>query len=77
MTILFLFARRAALETWKHKLGSNATYNNLIGVFETAGYQDCADTVRDIFGMYLVVCVDHALASLSTIISLTSLVHVL
>ena len=40
------------METWKQKLGSNATYNNLIGVFERAGYQGYADTVRDIFGMY-------------------------
>ena len=42
---LFLFTRRAALETWKQRLGSNATYSNLIGVFERAGYQGYADTV--------------------------------
>ena len=52
MTISFLFTRRAALETWKQRLGPNATYNNLIGVFERAGYQGYASTVRDIFGMY-------------------------
>ena len=38
--------RRAALEKWKQKLGSSATYNNLIGVFERAGYQEYADAVR-------------------------------
>ena len=41
-----MFTSRAALETWKQRLGSSATYNNLIGVFERAGYQDYADTVR-------------------------------
>ena len=40
-----LFTRRAALEMWKQKLGSTATYSNLIGVFERAGYQGYADTV--------------------------------
>lgn len=34
------------MEKWKQKLGSSATYNNLIGVFEHAGYQDYADAVR-------------------------------
>ena len=43
--LLFKF-RRAALEKWKQKLGSSATYNNLIGVFERAGYQGYADAVR-------------------------------
>lgn len=38
--------RRAAIEKWKQNLGSNATYNNLIGVFKRAGYQEFADTVR-------------------------------
>ena len=42
------FPRRAALEKWKQKLGSKATYGNLIGVFERAGYQGYADTVRRI-----------------------------
>lgn len=36
------------MEKWKQKLGSSATYNNLIGVFERAGYKSYADTVRDI-----------------------------
>ena len=31
---------------WRKRLGSNATYINLIGVFEDAGYQNCADFVR-------------------------------
>jgi hypothetical protein len=34
------------LEKWKLKLGSSATYNTLIGVFERAGYQEYADIVR-------------------------------
>ena len=33
---------------WKQKLGSKATYNNLIGVFECAGHQDYAGAVRSI-----------------------------
>ena len=44
--ILPLYTRRAALEKWKQNLGANATYNNLIGVFECAGYHRHADTVR-------------------------------
>ena len=31
---------------WMEKVGSSATYNNLIGVFERAGYQGYADVVR-------------------------------
>ena len=34
---------------WKQSKGSGATYNNLIRVFEDAGYQECADAVRSIF----------------------------
>lgn len=34
------------MEKWKQKLGSSATYNNLIGVFERAGYQEYADVAR-------------------------------
>ena len=34
---------------WKRTKGRHATYNNLIRVFEVAGYQDYADTVRNIF----------------------------
>ena len=43
-----LLSRRAALEKWKQKLGSSATYSNLIGVFERAGYQGYADTVHKV-----------------------------
>ena len=47
--------RRAALEKWKQKLGSSATYNNLIGVFELADYSGYANTVRNIiFGMCII-----------------------
>ena len=35
---------------WKQKYGSNATYNNLIEVFERAGYKDLADSVREMLG---------------------------
>ena len=38
--------RREALHLWKQKLGSRATYTNLIGVFERAGRKDYADLVR-------------------------------
>ena len=31
---------------WKQKSGSNATYKNLINVFERAGHQDYADKVK-------------------------------
>ena len=37
--------RRAALEKWKQKLGSKATYNNLISVFERSGYKEYTETV--------------------------------
>ena len=38
-------------DIWKQRLGSSVTYSNLIGVFERAGYQGYADTVRSILGM--------------------------
>ena len=38
------------MQKWKQKLGSSATYNNLIGVFERAGYQGYADVVRGVCG---------------------------
>jgi hypothetical protein len=48
-----LSLRRAALELWKQKLGSCATYNSLIEVFERAGYKDFADVVRSTAGNVL------------------------
>ena len=33
---------------WKQKLGSGATYSNLIQVFEKADHKDLADVVREI-----------------------------
>jgi hypothetical protein len=36
------------LEKWKQKLGANATYNNLIKVFEKASYEDFAEIVKDL-----------------------------
>ena len=35
---------------WKQARGPEATYINLIGVFERAGYQDYAYTVNKLFG---------------------------
>ena len=46
MLILF---RREALKLWKQQLGSDATYNKLIRVFERAGYKEYADYVRKVF----------------------------
>ena len=31
---------------WKERKGDQATYNNLIGIFEGAGNQECADSIR-------------------------------
>ena len=36
------------MEKWKQMTGRGATYNNLISVFEKAGYSLYADTVREI-----------------------------
>ena len=43
-----LFFRRAALQIWKQRLGSGATYNKLITIFENAGYRGYAEYVRKI-----------------------------
>ena len=48
---LSLSLRRAALETWKQKLGSRATYNNLIKVFKIAGCENLSHAVRKLAGM--------------------------
>ena len=45
---LYLQYRRAALHLWKQKYGPEATYANLIRVFEIAGYRNMADNVRQI-----------------------------
>ena len=61
MIILIIGAnliRRTALELWKQKQGNNATYSNLIHLFEHAGYQVFADAVKklepdiDLFSEY-------------------------
>ena len=31
---------------WKERKGNQATYNNLIRIFEDAGHQQCADFIR-------------------------------
>ena len=43
-----LNSRREALNIWKRKLGSSGTYNKLIEIFERAGYESYADSVRRI-----------------------------
>ena len=40
--------RREALYTWKRRLGSEATYQKLIDIFECAGHHICAELVRNI-----------------------------
>ena len=44
--LVILFLRREALQKWKQKLGTKATYNNLIKVFEQAGYETYAEFVK-------------------------------
>ena len=34
------------MRIWKQKIGSMATYNKLIHIFERAGYQDYAEKVK-------------------------------
>lgn len=34
------------MKRWKQRLGSSATYNNLISAFERAGYKDYAEIVK-------------------------------
>ena len=43
-----IFLRRAVLRTWRQRLGSSATYNNLIKVFERARYNGLALSVRNL-----------------------------
>ena len=45
--INFMLYRRAALQIWKRRLGSDATYQKLINVFESAGYRTYAEIVRN------------------------------
>ena len=45
---LSLLYRRAALSMWKQRLGSDATYQKLIDIFESAGYRSYAAVVRNI-----------------------------
>ena len=47
-----LSLRRAALELWKQRHGSDATYNNLIEVFETTGHRDIADFIKRTAGSF-------------------------
>ena len=48
MYMYHVIFRREALTLWKQKLGSSATYNELIGAFEHAGYKEYADNVRKV-----------------------------
>ena len=36
------------MEKWKQRLGAEATYRRLIGVFESANYRGYADKVRSV-----------------------------
>jgi hypothetical protein len=40
--------RREALYIWKRKLGSEATYQRLINIFEQADFQNYAEIIRNI-----------------------------
>ena len=46
--ITTFFNRREALQMWKQRLGSEATYQKLIDVFERASYHTYAEIVRNI-----------------------------
>ena len=46
--ILFTSCRREALSVWKDKLGLEATYGNLLELFETAGHSQCAEVVCEV-----------------------------
>ena len=48
MAFTTILHRREALDIWKRKLGSDATYMRLINVFERAGFQNTAEIVRSI-----------------------------
>ena len=41
------------LQKWKQKQGSNATYRNLISVFERAGYKGYVEEVYKVLGMLM------------------------
>ena len=36
------------MEKWKQSKGCQATYGQLIAVLESAGYQECADFIREV-----------------------------
>ena len=46
--LIFIIHRREALYLWKQRLGSEATYQKLISIFEQADFQICAEIVRTI-----------------------------
>jgi hypothetical protein len=49
INFIFIF-RREALEQWKQKNGPNATYRNLVDVFnKAAGYQDYVKLIYKLF----------------------------
>ena len=43
-----MYFSREALKLWKQRLGSDATYTKLIGVFEHAGYKHYSENIRRI-----------------------------
>ena len=48
LSLISLPFRRAALQTWKQRNGSKATYSKLMKIFERAGYRNHADKLRKI-----------------------------
>ena len=48
----FILHRREALYVWKRKLGSDATYQRLMNVFEQADFHNCAKIVRSLVYEY-------------------------
>ena len=47
LLISISFHRRAALQIWKRRLGSDATYQKLIDIFECAWFRTYAEIVRN------------------------------
>jgi hypothetical protein len=45
---VFQSFRREALYIWKQKLGSEATYQKLINIFERADFHNCAEILKNI-----------------------------
>ena len=51
--LMLYFYRREALQKWKQKLGSDATYGKLTSAFKEAGHKDYTDKIYEIIGKLL------------------------